>query len=87
MKKQKTKKSRVGIFKNMSGNISDGNFVGFTGLGGWLGGIFEVNIFRVGVFLIPSKYISFRLTSIHLHINKHVRVNKHVIIDKYFMTT
>ena len=54
------------------------------GGGRWLVGIFGVNIFRVWVFLIPSKYISFRLTSIHLHINNHVRVNKHVIIDKYF---
>ena len=39
MKKQKTKKTRVGISKNMSGNISDGHFLFWDshgGVGDWV---------------------------------------------------
>ena len=45
MKKQKRLKTRVGIFKNMDGNITDGNFPGGSLMGG---------IFAGGSFLIPS---------------------------------
>ena len=44
-KKKKKKKTRVGIFENMGGNIPDGSFSG----GIHLGGVWLVEIFRVGV--------------------------------------
>ena len=59
MKKQKNYNTRVGISKNMGGNISSGNFLGENFPGGihqgrvWLVEIFWVGIFQVGVFLLP----------------------------------
>ena len=51
-KKKKNLKTRVGIFKNMGGNILGGNFPD----GNFPGGVWWVGIFRVGVFLIPSHF-------------------------------
>ena len=54
MKKTKNLKTRVGMFKNMGGNIPGGNFLGADFPGGnfpW-GTLMDGN-FPVGVFLIP----------------------------------
>ena len=54
MKKTKNLKTRVGIFKNMGGNVPSGNFLGWNFPGGnFSGGVWWVGIFQVGVFLIP----------------------------------
>ena len=47
--KKKTKKTRVGIFENMGGNIPGGNFPG----GNFLEGSLMGGNFQVGVLLIP----------------------------------
>ena len=52
--KKKPKKTRVGIFENMGGNIPGGNFLGgnFPG-GNFLEGSLMGGNFQVGVLLIP----------------------------------
>ena len=53
MKKQKNEKAQVGIFKNMGDNIPGRSFLGEIHQGGvWL-----VEISRVGVFQIPIKIL------------------------------